>query len=88
MFRLTIQFCGILKEYAQQEQIQITIESKILAKDLKQRIISCFQNSPKLSAITTVVESSVLSDDFQILNDDFSLTSEQALALLPPVCGG
>ena len=88
MFRLTIQFCGILKEHAQQDQIQMIIESKILAKDLKQRIISYFQDSPKLSAITAVVESSVLSDDFQILNDDFSLTSEQALALLPPVWGG
>ncbi len=88
MFLLSIKFCGILKEYVQSDEIELLGEDKMSIEELKKKIIFYFRNNSHYKDIVSVLESSVVSNDTQVLPNQYILDSEQTLAILPPVCGG
>jgi molybdopterin converting factor small subunit len=88
MFLLSIKFCGILKEYAQSDEIELASERNLSIDELKKKIIDYFCSHSHYHDIVSVIESSVVSNDTQVLSNQYVLDSNQSLAVLPPVCGG
>jgi molybdopterin converting factor small subunit len=88
MINIDVSLFGAFREFDKGHPLHVTLPSGSNISALKQAIrIELEKRNPALS-LKTPLEEAALASDSMILPDDYCLTQNLTLAILPPVCGG
>ncbi len=81
MIEVKLKLYGAFKEFGYEKSIKIAQDSTIL--DLRKALKDGFLKDNAL-----LLDASAISDDENILEDNYKIQNNQVFSLLPPVCGG
>ncbi len=90
MIKITIKFFGVLDEYFESDlilninkQCEILYIKKYIKKYIEKNI-----NNTNLKYIYKIIDKALFSDNKKILSNDFIISSDCVIYLLPPFSGG
>lgn len=86
MITIEITLLGALKQL--DDMVTLHVESGTSVGSIKQSIKQHLESRHAHSPVLNLIEDSALANESEILSHDDLLTTDQKLAILPPVCGG
>jgi molybdopterin synthase sulfur carrier subunit len=87
---IKLQLFGASREFSNEEHIDLKLHNKASIKDLRNKIIDYLKiNFKGNEDFIKIVNSSVFcSEDNQIINNNFKITKDQKIGIIPPIGGG
>jgi molybdopterin converting factor small subunit len=85
---INIELFGFLQDCSKQKIVTLNLPSGISIGDIKQELLSSFNDAKNDQRLQDLPNNCVLSDDKEILFDEAQIFENANLAILPPVCGG
>ena len=88
--KIKLEQYGASKDFSNKDHLEFNIKKKIIIKDFRKEIISYLEKKFKGNdKFINIVETSVFcSEDNNIINDDFKITKDQKIGIIPPIGGG
>ena len=88
--KIKLELFGASKDFSNKDHLEFNIEKKIIIKDFRKEIISYLEKKFKGNDkfINIVETSAFCSEDNNIINDDFKITKDQKIGIIPPIGGG
>lgn len=80
-----IKFFGGMRSFCSQERFTIELDDEATTKDLRHALLQKFDQLP---SFTELLSESAVATSQGILREEDLLPPDQAIAILPPVCGG
>lgn len=85
MIEIKLKSFGVFSDFIGADFVVLTLETNITLVCLRKIIAEKFKFSEN---IKNLLDSSVFSNDSDILSDDYILSNKDVIYLLPPVSGG
>jgi len=88
--KIKLELFGASRDFSDKDHLEFNIEKKIEIKNFRKEIINYlkkrFEGNDKF--IKIVETSAFCSEDNNIINDDFKITKDQKIGIIPPIGGG
>ena len=88
--KVTLELFGASRDLSDKDFLEFNIEKKISIKDFKKKIISYVDENFKGNEnYKKIIEtSSFCSQDNNIISDNYNITKDQKIGIIPPIGGG
>ena len=88
--KIKLELFGASKDFSNKDHLEFNIEKKIIIKDFRKEIISYLEKKFKGNDkfINIVETSAFCSEDNNIINDDYIISKDQRIGIIPPIGGG
>ena len=88
--KIKLELFGASRDLSDKEFLEFNIEKKISIKDLKKKIINYvdekFKGNENYKKI--IETSSFCSEDNNIISENYKITKDQKIGIIPPIGGG
>ena len=88
--KVKLELFGASRDLSDKEFLEFNIEKKISIKDLKKKIINYvdekFKGNENFKKI--IETSSFCSEDNNIISENYKITKDQKIGIIPPIGGG
>ena len=88
--KIKLELFGASRDFSNKDYLEFNIEKKIELKDFRKEIINYLDINFKdnESFIKIVKSSAFCSEDNNIINDNFEISKDQKIGIIPPIGGG
>ena len=88
--KIKIELFGASRDLSDKEFLEFNIEKKISIKDLKKKIINYVDENFKGNEnFKKIIETSAFcSEDNNIISENYKITKDQKIGIIPPIGGG
>ena len=88
--KIKLELYGASREFSEKDYLQFNLKEKSSIKDLRQEILNFVDNNFKgNNSYKKLVQSSTFcSEENNIVSDDYKITKEQNIGIIPPIGGG
>ena len=88
--KIKLELFGASRDLSDKDYLEFNIEKKISIKDFKKKIISYVDENFKGNEnYKKIIEtSSFCSQDNNIISDNYNITKDQKIGIIPPIGGG
>ena len=88
--KIKLELFGASRDFSKIEYLEFNIKEKIEIKDFRKKIINYLEKNFKGNDnFKKIVETSVFcSEDNNIINDDYIISKDQRIGIIPPIGGG
>ena len=88
--RIKLELFGASRDFSKKEYLEFNIKEKIEIKDFRIEIINYLdKNFKENNHFKMIVETSAFcSEDNNIINDDYIISKDQRIGIIPPIGGG
>ncbi len=88
--KVKLELFGSSRDLSDKDFLEFNIEKKISIKDLKKKIINYVDEKFKGNEnYKKIVETSAFcSEDNNIISEDYKITKDQKIGIIPPIGGG
>ena len=88
--KVTLELFGASRDLSDKEFLEFNIEKKISIKDLKKKIINYVDEKFKgIENFKKIIEtSSFCSEDNNVISENYKITKDQKIGIIPPIGGG
>ena len=88
--KVTLELFGASRDLSDKEFLEFNIEKKISIKDLKKKIINYVDEKFKGNEnYKKIIETSAFcSEDNNIISENYKITKDQKIGIIPPIGGG
>ena len=88
--KIKLELFGASKDFSDKDFLELSIEEKSSIKDLRKKIINYvdekFQGNENFKKI--IETSTFCSEDNNIVSDNYKITNDKKIGLIPPIGGG
>ena len=88
--KIKLELFGASRDFSSKDHLTLDIKEKIEIKDLRKEIINYldkkFKGNEKFKKI--VESSAFCSEDNNIINDNYIISKDQKIGIIPPIGGG
>ena len=90
IMKVIVELFGASRDLSDKDFLEFNIEKKISIKDFKKKIISYVDENFKGNEnYKKIIEtSSFCSQDNNIISDNYNITKDQKIGIIPPIGGG
>ena len=88
--KVKLELFGASKDLSDKDFLEFNIEEKISIKDFKKKIINYVDENFKGNEnYKKIIETSAFcSEDNNIISEDYKITKDQKIGIIPPIGGG
>ena len=88
--KIKLELFGASKDFSDKDHLEIEIEDKASVDDLRNKIIKYLDKNFKGNEgfIKVVKSSAFCSENNEIISDNYKITKNQKIGIIPPVGGG
>ena len=88
--KIKLELFGASREFSQKDYLELEVQNKASTDDLRNEIIKYLGKNFKGNEnfIKIVKSSAFSSEDNQIISDNYKITKDQKIAIIPPIGGG
>ena len=88
--KVKLELFGASKDLSDKDFLEFNIDKKISIKDLKKKIINYVDEKFKGNEnYKKIIETSAFcSEDNNIISEDYKITKDQKIGIIPPIGGG
>ena len=88
--KIKLELFGASREFSDKDFLEFNIEKKISIKDLKKKIINYVDKKFKGNEnYKKIIETSAFcSEDNNIISENYKITKDQKIGIIPPIGGG
>jgi molybdopterin synthase sulfur carrier subunit len=88
--KIKLELFGASREFSDKDFLEFDIEKKISIKDLKKKIINYVDENFKGNEnFKKIIETSAFcSEDNNIISENYKITKDQKIGIIPPIGGG
>ena len=88
--KITLELFGASRDFSNKDHLEFNIKEKIKIKDFRKEIIDYLDKNFKSNEnFKKIVKTSVFcSEDNNIINDNYKISKDQKIGLIPPIGGG
>ena len=88
--KVKLELFGASRDLSDKDLLEFNIEKKISIKDLKKKIINYVDEKFKGNEnYKKIIETSAFcSEDNNIISEDYKITKDQKIGIIPPIGGG
>ena len=88
--KVKLELFGASRDLSDKEFLEFNIEKKISIKDLKKKIINYVDENFKGNEnFKKIIETSAFcSEDNNIISENYKITKDQKIGIIPPIWGG
>ena len=88
--KIKLELFGASRDFSNNDYLEFNIEKKIELKDFRKEIINYLDINFKGNEnfIKIVKSSAFCSEDNNIINDNFEISKDQKIGIIPPIGGG
>ena len=88
--KVILELFGASRDLSDKEFLEFNIEKKISIKDLKKKIINYVDENFKGNEnFKKIIETSAFcSEDNNIISENYKITKDQKIGIIPPIGGG
>ena len=88
--KITLELFGASRDLSDKDFLEFNIEKKISIKDLKKKIIKYVDENFKGNKnFKKIIETSAFcSEDNSIISENYKITKDQKIGIIPPIGGG
>ena len=88
--KIKLELFGASREFSNKDHLEFNIKEKIEIKDFRKEIINYLEKNFKGNkSFKKIVETSTFcSEDNNIVNDNYKITKDQKIGIIPPIGGG
>jgi len=88
--KIKLELFGASRDFSNKEFLEFDIKQKMEIKDFRKEIIYYLEKNFKGNdSFVKIVKNSVFcSEDNNIVNDNFKITKDQKIGIIPPIGGG
>ena len=88
--KIKLELFGASRDFSNKDYLEFDINEQLEIKDFRKKIISYLNKNFKGNEdfIKIVKTSAFCSQDNQIINDNFKITKDQKIGIIPPIGGG
>ena len=88
--KIKLELFGTSREFSNKDHLEFNIKEKISIKDFRKKIINYVNvNFKGNENFKKIVETSAFcSEDNNIINDNYKITKDQKIGIIPPIGGG
>ena len=88
--KITLELFGASRDLSDKDFLEFNIEKKISIKDLKKKIINYVDEKFKGNEnYKKIIETSAFcSEDNNIISENYKITKDQKIGIIPPIGGG
>ena len=88
--RIKLELFGASRDFSNKNYIEFNIKEQLVIKDFKKEIINYLDKNFKdnESFVKIVKSSAFCSEDNNIINDNFKISKDQKIGIIPPIGGG
>ncbi len=88
--KVKLELFGASRDLSDKEFLEFNIEEKISIKDLKKKIINYVDENFKGNEnFKKIIETSAFcSEDNNIISENYKITKDQKIGIIPPIGGG
>ena len=88
--KVTLELFGASRDLSDKDFLEFNVEKKISMKDLKKKIINYvdekFKGNENFKKI--IETSSFCSEDNNVISENYKITKDQKIGIIPPIGGG
>ena len=88
--KIKLELFGASRDFSENDHLEINIQDKASVEDLRNEIIKYLDKNFKgnESFIKIVKSSAFCSENNEIISDNYKITKEQKIGIIPPIGGG
>ena len=88
--KIKIELYGASKDFSSKNIIELDLKNNSSIKDLRNELIKFInKKNEKNNNFSKIVESSAFcSEDNNIVHDDYLISKDQKISIIPPIAGG
>ena len=88
--KVKLELFGASRDFSNKDFLEFNIKEKISIKDFRKEIINYVKvNFKGNESFKKIVENSAFcSEDNNIINENYKITKDQKIAIIPPIGGG
>ena len=88
--KIKLELFGASREFSSKDHLEFNLKKKITIKDFRKEIINYLdQNFKGNENFKQIIETSAFcSEDNNIINDNYKITKDQKIGIIPPIGGG
>ena len=88
--KIKVELYGASKDFSPENTIELDLKSNCHIKDLRNELIKFINNkhNGNKNFFQIVKSSAFCSEDNNIVHDDYLISKEQRIAIIPPIAGG
>ena len=88
--KIKLELFGASRDFSDKDHLEIEIEDKVSINDLRNEIIKYLNKnfSGNENFIKVVKSSAFCSENNEIISDNYKITKEQKIGIIPPIGGG
>ena len=88
--KIKIELFGAARDFSEENYLELTIPENITIKEVRNNLMNYIQNKyPDNSNYLEIVKNSAFANDQDVIvQDNYKLSTEKKLCIIPPVGGG
>lgn len=88
--KIKIELFGAARDFSEEDYLELTIQENITIKEVRNNLMNYIQNKyPDNSNYLEIVKNSAFANDQDVIvQDNYKLSTEKKLCIIPPVGGG
>ncbi len=88
--KIKLELFGASRDFSDKEYLEFNIQNKISIKELREKIIAYIDaNFSGNENFKKIIENSAFcSEDNNIISDNYKITKDQKIGIIPPIGGG
>ena len=88
--KIKLELFGASRDFCSKDHLEFDIKEKIEIKDFRKKLINYLDKNFKgnKNFIRIVENSAFCSEDNNIINDNYKITKNQRIGIIPPIGGG
>jgi|TARA_B110000438_G_scaffold268733_1_gene284535 sulfur-carrier protein len=88
--KIKLELFGASREFSNKDYLEFKLKEKLIIKDFRKEIINYLdKNFRGNENFKKIVETSAFcSEDNNIIKDDYKITKDQKIGIIPPIGGG
>ena len=88
--KIKLELFGASRDFSEKDHLEIEIQNKASIDDLRNEIIKYIDEnfSGNESFIKVVKSSAFCSENNEIISDNYKITKDQKIGIIPPIGGG
>tara|TARA_B100002052_G_C15417558_1_gene391277 strand:- start:76 stop:345 length:270 start_codon:yes stop_codon:yes gene_type:complete len=88
--KIKLELFGASRDFSEKDHLELEIQDKASVNDLRNEIIKYLDKNFKgnKSFINIAKSSAFCSENNEIISDDYKITKDQKIGIIPPIGGG
>ena len=88
--KIKLELFGVSRDFSDNDHLEIEVQDKASVEDLRNEIINYIDKNFKdnKNFIKVVKSSAFCSENNEIISDNYKITKDQKIGIIPPIGGG